>query len=108
MADLWQVTLISPPYQVLTYERPDFFPDLIPGLRVIIPLGKSHRAGIVVGPADHAPDGVDLKSLIWPLERTPLLDSDYIDMAENLASRQMVGVGRILETLCLGDFVPLP
>jgi len=99
MADLWQVTLVSPPYQALTYERPSFFPDLAPGQRVIVPLGNSHRAGVVVGPADTAPEGVEIKKLIWPLERTPILDSDYIDMAENLAARQMVYVGRILETV---------
>jgi len=99
MADLWQVTLVSPPYQVLTYERPAYFPDLLPGQRVIIPLGKSHRMGVVVGPAEAAPQGIEIKPLIWPLELTPLLNSDYIDMAENLAARQMASVGRILETI---------
>jgi primosomal protein N' (replication factor Y) len=99
MADLWHVTLVSPPYQVLTYERPSIFPDLQPGQRVIVPLGRSHRMGVVVGPATHGPDGVVLKPLIWPLELTPLLDAAYIDLAENMASRQMVGVGRILEAL---------
>ncbi|QJB54921.1 primosomal protein N' [Pseudodesulfovibrio sp. zrk46] len=99
MADLWQVTLVSPPYTVLTYERPSYFPDLVSGQRVIVPLGKSHRMGVVVGPAEEAPEGVEMKSLIWPLEVEPLLDEDYLDMAENLAARQMVSVGRILEII---------
>ncbi|MBI9079794.1 MAG: primosomal protein N' [Pseudodesulfovibrio sp.] len=99
MADFWQVTLVSPPYQVLTYERPSYFPVLVSGQRVIVPLGNSHRAGVVVGSVDEAPDGVEIKQIIWPLERTPLLDSHYIDMAENLAARQMVNVGRILEII---------
>ena len=97
MADLWHVTLVSPPYQVLTYERPSFFPPLHPGQRVIMPLGNSHRMGVVVGPADDAPEGVAIKPLIWPLELTPLLNPDYIEMAENLAARQMASLGRILE-----------
>lgn len=99
MADLWQVTLVSPPYQVLTYERPSHFPDLLPGQRVIMPLGKSHRMGVVVGPAADVPAGVAIKPLIWPLELTPLLDADYLELAENLAARQMASVGRILETI---------
>ncbi len=99
MADLWQVTLVSPPYQVLTYERPSYFPDLLPGQRVIIPLGNSHRMGVVVGPVDAAPEGVALKPLIWPLELEPLLTPDYMDMAETLAARQMASVGRILESI---------
>ncbi|TDT89797.1 replication restart DNA helicase PriA [Pseudodesulfovibrio indicus] len=97
MADLWQVTLVSPPYEAWTYGRPSHFPPLSPGQRVIIPFGKSHRAGIVVGPAECAPKGVEIKNMIWPLEPEPLLDADFVDMAVNLARRQMVNVGRILE-----------
>ena len=99
MADLWQVTLVSPPYSVLTYERPPHFPELEPGLRVIVPLGRSHRMGVVVGPAGDAPEGVEIKPLIWPLEVHPLLSGEYLDMAANLAARQMAAVGRILEIL---------
>lgn len=99
MADLWQVTLVSPPYTVLTYERPSHFPDLTVGQRVIVPLGKSHRMGVVVGPADQAPEGVELKKLIWPLELEPLLNDEFLEMAGTLASRQMVSVGRILEAV---------
>ena len=99
MADLWQVTLVSPPYSVLTYERPPHFPELEPGLRVIVPLGRSHRMGVVVGPAGDAPEGVEIKPLIWPLEVHPLLSAEYLDMAANLAARQMAAVGRILEIL---------
>ncbi|WP_285905467.1 replication restart helicase PriA [Pseudodesulfovibrio pelocollis] len=103
MADLWLVTLVSPPYQTLTYERPPHFPGLVPGLRVIVPLGRSHRMGVVAGPADDKalsqPEGVVIKPMIWPLETTPLLDAAYLDLAENLATRQMASPGRILETL---------
>ncbi|MBG0789147.1 MAG: primosomal protein N' [Desulfovibrionaceae bacterium] len=97
MADLWLVTLVSPPFAAWTYERPSHFPELAPGQRVIIPLGNSHRAGVVIGPADAPPDGVEVKEMIWPLERTPLMSAEYVDMAVNLAARQMADVGRILE-----------
>jgi primosomal protein N' (replication factor Y) len=99
MADLWQVTLVSPPYQALTYERPSYFPEIGPGQRVIVPLGRSHRVGVVIGPAAAAPQGVAIKPLIWPLESAPLLDTAYIELVHNLAARQMVRPGRILETL---------
>ncbi|ADU62276.1 MAG: primosomal protein N' [Pseudodesulfovibrio sp.] len=99
MADLWQVTLVSPPYQALTYERPRYFPEIGPGQRVIVPLGRSHRVGVVIGPAAEAPQGVVIKPLIWPLEPAPLLDKGYIELVHNLATRQMARPGRILETL---------
>lgn len=31
MADLWQVTLVSPPYQAWTYERPSYLFDILEG-----------------------------------------------------------------------------
>ncbi|WP_419788326.1 replication restart helicase PriA [Pseudodesulfovibrio sp.] len=99
MADLWQVTLVSPPYQVLTYERPSHVPVPEPGQRVIIPLGRSHRMGVVLGPAETVPEGVAIKPILWPLERRPLLSAGYLDLAANMASRQMTSVGRILEIL---------
>lgn len=99
MADLWQVTLVSPPYQALTYARPSLFPGLVVGQRVIVPLGRSHRMGVVIGPADEPPEGVEIKPMIWPLERSALLDADYMALADNLAARQMVPLGRILEIL---------
>ncbi|WP_243546849.1 replication restart helicase PriA [Pseudodesulfovibrio tunisiensis] len=97
MKDYWQVALLSPPYQALTYGRPDFFSALVPGQRVAVPLGRSCRAGIVIGPAESVPRGVALRPVLWPLERRPLLDADYMDMIGNLASRQMIPLGRILE-----------
>lgn len=94
-----QVTLLSPPYQTLTYEYPDYFPDLESGSRVIVPLGKGHRAGIIAEKTDEAPGGVVVKSILWPLEHVPVLDPAYMDMVRNLSARQMLPVGRVLETL---------
>jgi len=99
MTSYRQVTLLSPPYQTLTYGYPDFFPELEPGSRVIVPLGRGNRVGIIVGEAEHAPKGVTVKPVLWPMERSPVLDDFYMHMVRNLAARQMEPEGRILEIL---------
>lgn len=98
---LWQVALPCAPFSTLTYAHPACFPDdaLHPGQRVVVPLGNSTRLGIIVGAAKAAPAGVSLKEIAWPAEREPLLDARYMELAQNLASRQMAELGRILEAL---------
>jgi len=49
-------------------------------------------------PAD-MPAGVRVRDVVWPVESEPLLTSGYMELAENLATRQMEPVGRVLENL---------
>ncbi|WP_147821110.1 replication restart helicase PriA [Salidesulfovibrio onnuriiensis] len=99
MSRYWQVTLLSPPYQTLTYGYPEYFPALEPGTRVIVPLGRGNRVGVLAQAADSAPEGVEVRPVLWPLETAPVLGPGYMEMVRNLATRQMVPDGRILETL---------
>ncbi len=94
-----QVLLASPPHATLTYLRPARFPDLAVGQRVLVPMGRSLRMGLVTSLDAAPPEGVTLKPLLWPLETRPLLDADYLALAGELSARQMVPVGRILETI---------
>ncbi len=96
---LWQALLTSPPYASLTYRLPAHFPPPWPGQRVLVPMGRGLRAAVLEGPAQAAPQGVELKDLLWPLDREPLLDADWLDLARSLAARQMSPLGRILEVL---------
>ena len=99
MSDTWHVALLSPPYAVLTYERPSVFPDPFPGQRVLVPLGGGTRVGVVVGPDGAPPQGVTLRPMLWPVDADEVLDEHYLELARNLATRQMAPVGRILELL---------
>ncbi len=99
MRTLWRAILTSPPYAALTYARPTWFPEPWPGQRVLAPVGRGVRAAVIEGPEQAAPEGVALKELLWPLDREPLLDAAWMDMARNLAARQMAPLGRILEAV---------
>ena len=99
MSTPWQVWLASPPYAALTYACPDWFPAPATGLRVLVPLGRGLRVGILQEPCASPPEGVELKPLVWPLEQTPLLDAATLDLVRELASRHMTHPGRILEVI---------
>jgi len=99
MSTLWHVLLASPPYQSLTYEVPDYFPAPESGMRVLVPLGRGYRVGIVAERTASAPEGVSIKPMLWPLEQIPVLDEHYMNLVRNIASRNMVPEGRVLENL---------
>lgn len=101
---LVRVSLLSPPYSDLTYSlpaqpSPEHFHV---GQRVVVPLGKSLRAGVIRSfegsPAPTA-EGFALKNVVWPLEKTPLLSPAYLELIQQLAHRQTESFGRILGTI---------
>lgn len=99
MGTAWQVYLASPPYAALTYLCPDWFPEPQPGLRVLAPLGRGLRVGILQEPTKAPPEGVDLKPLVWPLELAPVLDPGTLDLVRELSARHMAHPGRVLELI---------
>ncbi len=98
MPEYLNIALLSAPFSTLTYEVPAHLAAMgfPPGLRALVPLGKSIRAGVVMGKGDSPPEGVETRPLVWPLERAPLFDAAYLDMITNLASRQLLSPGRVL------------
>ncbi len=101
---LADVMLLSPPYGVLTYSLPPYLQReaWAQGMRVAVPLGRGTRAAVVLsirknGEGPPPPPG--LRSMLWPLEATPLLTPEYLDLIRQLALRQSVPAGRILGTV---------
>ena len=94
-----KIALLSPPYSSLTYSEPDWLPASMwrKGLRVAAPVGKGHiRAGVILDTATDADPKLTLRPVTWPLEAAPLLNAEYLEMVEQLASRQAIEPGRIL------------
>ena len=100
----FHVALCSPPYATLTYGEPAYlegFPWRT-GLRVAIPLGKGAvRCGVIMGVLEESdlPDGTDVKSVAWPLEREPLLSDEYLKIVDMLAVRHCLTPGRVLSSI---------
>ncbi|SIN69342.1 replication restart helicase PriA [Halodesulfovibrio marinisediminis] len=95
------ISLLSPPYATLSYATPAWLDISVwkCGQRVIVPLGKGGmlRAGIIVSIDDSSvKDGVVLKECLWPAEREPLLQPEYLAMVKQLALRHVVTEGEVL------------
>ncbi len=95
------VALTAPPYAILTYAVPAEFPReaFVPGLRVLVPVAGTLRVGVIWETGVPPPEGVTLRPVLWPLEREPLCDAAYLELARNLASRHLALPGRILGSL---------
>ncbi len=96
------VTLLVPPFLDLTYALPAAFPASFwqEGLRVAVPLGRGPlRAGIVRAVDVAAPEGVQLRTLVWPLELEPLLDRQLVQLLEAVADRQCLAHGAAMAQL---------
>lgn len=113
MSTIWGAALLSPPFTTLSYLTPGCFSEteLQPGMRFLAPVANSLRVVMLLqacdGDTEQICDAkgapVVLKPLLWPLERTPLLGQEYLDMIKQLALRQMKTPGQIL-----GALLPLP
>lgn len=92
------ILLFSAPFSTLTYAVPqDLSQDMWAiGMRVLVPLGRSVRLGVVAGFADAAPDGLVVRDLLWPVDQKPMFSAAYLDFIRDLSIRQMDAPGLIL------------
>lgn len=100
---LWHVAILSPPYSTLSYTVPEYFPKNVwqIGQRVCVPLTKNLRCGILLFADTEShnwgkENNYKLKSIFWPLEKEPLLQSFYLNMVVELAHRQLKTCGEVL------------
>lgn len=93
-----EVILFTPPFQTLTYLLPEYLPkeSWAVGQRVAVPLGRGIRAGLInnFSLLTKKPDFA-LKSILWPLEKEPLLSADYCDLIRQIALRHTAQPGQI-------------
>ncbi len=93
--------LCSPPFATLTYALPRYlegFPWKA-GLRAAVPLGKGAvRCAVILSVFEEndLPEGTEVRSVVWPLDKKPLLSGEYLTIVEMLASRHCLTPGRVL------------
>lgn len=87
-----RVCLLGAPFSELTYSLPPGFPEAfwVPGLRVLVPVGKTLRSGFILDLARESglPPDIKCRELVFPLETTPLIDSGLLNLARALGARQ--------------------
>lgn len=103
---LCHIALLSPPYSVLTYACPEFFPQDFwqIGMRAAVPLGGGAvRAGVITALNAAKEGDFQIRELTFPMETKSLLSPSYMAMIDQLAKKQFVGIGRILGNVLPGN-----
>lgn len=97
---LLNIALLSAPWTTLSWlPCPDFPTEFWqPGLRVLVPLGRgSIRAGVITDLDDKDQEqGIRYKEVLWPLEKSPLLDTATLALLLEQAKRQALSPGFIM------------
>jgi len=97
-----EIALMAPIYAPYTYGvPPDMAGRLKSGSRVVVPVGRSHANGVVVGLRDEPPAGVTCKPVLSLVDETPLVDASRIHLAQWLARYYFAPPGE-----CLRLFFP--
>ncbi len=87
------IALLSPPYGDFTYSIPSYIPidALKKGLRVAVPFGNGKlRLGIILEIINehNLQDNVNIKPIVWTLEKDSLLSEEIIKLVQELSARQ--------------------
>jgi len=77
------VAVPRPVWQTYTYSLPESMQGgRLKGCRVVVPLGSSRIAGIIMGDAQTPPSGIKLKDVLERLDSTPLLPPAVLELVE--------------------------
>jgi primosomal protein N' (replication factor Y) (superfamily II helicase) len=94
IADVFFDVPLSHPF---SYRVPDGWP-LEVGQRVVAPLGRANRTG-VVGALHHRADAAGLKALLRVVETVPVLDAGGLALARWIADQSLSSLGGTLAAL---------
>lgn len=110
MREFCAVLLLSSPYSVLTYALPRDLPRRMwhVGARVVVPLGRSFRVGILMEDNVPEPEGCVCKDVVWPVDAAPFFSAGYLDFIRDLSIRQMDAAGKILARVLPAALRELP
>ena len=101
---------LSAPYFELTYAVPQELPQNMwaVGQRVLMPVGRSLRLGILASFVETTPQDMTLRELVWPVDHKPLFSPAYLDLIRDLSIRQMAAPGLILSRVLPAGIRTLP
>jgi primosomal protein N' (replication factor Y) (superfamily II helicase) len=93
---LVSVAVPVPALASLTYRIPDHLPMPVPGVRVIVPLGRRTLTGVVTGEAVPADGAFAVRDVIEALDSVPFLPADVIALAEWVGEYYLASRGAAL------------
>ncbi|MCP3962119.1 MAG: primosomal protein N' [bacterium] len=101
-----QVAVPVPLAEALTYAVPRDFPDIEPGFRVKVPVGRRQLVGVVLALLDEAPTGFEIREILEVLDVEPLLSAELLDLARFTADYYLAPIGETLRAMIPRDLPP--
>ncbi len=97
------VQLLDTPIEPLTYEIPENLENVISaGWRVLVPVGRQYRVGIVTDVLDVLPDfgkGIRLRKIRDPLDRFPVFPEDLLALCKWTCDYYFYPLGLLLNSV---------
>jgi len=95
----FEVAVSAPVNRSLTYLAPDDCGQpLLPGLRVLVPLGGRRITGYILGRIDCAPVGQKIKKIYEVLDSEPLFPAEQVQFYKWLAGYYHYPIGEVIKT----------
>jgi len=94
-----EVAVIAPVDRPLTYLPPDNCKQqLLPGMRVFVPLAGRKITGYILSRTDSAPSGQKLKKIYGPLDTEPLFPVEQVEFYKWIANYYHYPIGEVIKT----------
>ncbi len=95
----FEVAVSAPVNRSLTYLAPDDCEQpLLPGMRVLVPLGGRKITGYILGKVDCAPVGQQIKKIYEVLDSEPLFPAEQVQFYKWIASYYHYPIGEVIKT----------
>ncbi len=97
------VAVPVPVHQVFTYLPPEGMETVPMGCRVVVPFGRRTLTGCVIGPGDPVTEPhITLKRVERVLDREPLFDQSWLEMARWVSTMYLATLGETLSAMLPG------
>jgi primosomal protein N' (replication factor Y) (superfamily II helicase) len=102
-----EVAVAAPLGSTLTYEIPsEMAASLLPGMRLLVPLGRQLLTGYLLGFPAEPPAGFKIKAIAEPLDNFPLFPENMIPFYRWIATYYRYPIGEVIKTGLPGGMSP--
>ncbi len=101
-----EVAVPVPVATPLTYAVPEALGELLPGVRVRVPVGRRQLVGLVTAIRDRAPEGFAVRPVAEVLDLEPAVGEDLLELARFVADYYLAPIGDAVRILLPGRLPP--
>ena len=92
----FEVAVPAPMHQTFTYSHEG---AMAPGVRVVVPFGRTNKLGVVIGKAEEIEPGITVKPIKTVVDKTPMYSEKMIKLGLWLAEYYHFPVGEVFKSM---------